>query len=195
MAFYGSPVANLSPILFRGNLFSEGVNVVFYSDISYSTSLPTGGRNSYLNFGGSKWIGGTSISNSIGVGHTLTIFYDGTFLANFQDKLVSKQIGSQQGPPNLYTYFDSNLRVKGISPTNQQIIENTETYVFDKNIILARESEGFGNYRDLKVLWSESYINEPYGDYNDTTNPFNALGKLNSSTTPIRLNSLSSLNK
>ena len=47
MAFYGSSAANLSPILFKGNLFSNGVNIIFHSDISYSMNLIPGGSVNY----------------------------------------------------------------------------------------------------------------------------------------------------
>lgn len=153
MAFYGSSVANLCPILFKGNLFSEGVNIVFHSDISYSMNLASDGLVDYNDARQTQ-------SGNIGAGSTLTMFYDGIFPAFLHKELISKKIGLSDSP-NLYTYVDQTLRFKGVS---QSIVgSGSEILEFDPYMILG--DANFDQYYKFKNTWSNNYIDEDEGTY------------------------------
>lgn len=76
MALHGSVVANLSPILFKGNNRSLGVNVIIHQDKS-------GSMDDVSQF-----------------------YNNGTFIGELQEALLNEKIGSDIGGyPNLYAYF------------------------------------------------------------------------------------------
>lgn len=75
MALHGSAAANLSPILFKGNNRSLGVNVIIHQDQSGSMS---------------------SVSQ---------FYSNGTFVGALQDALLAQGIGDDSRFPNLYAYF------------------------------------------------------------------------------------------
>lgn len=182
MAFYGSSAANLSPILFKGNLFSEGVNILFHADVSYSMNLDSSGRTNYLSFRA------TNLGN-ISAGSTISMFYDGLFPSILQQELSDLRVGNQlQTSPNLYTYIDQTLRTKN---TTQQIIKNTETITFDSHIILA--DSNFNTERKFKSLWKNNYINNDQGTFTNT-NRFNIANKIQSETIPTRFINFDSIN-
>lgn len=161
MAFYGSSVANLCPILFRGNLFSEGVNIVFHSDISYSMNLASDGLVDYNDARTTQFSG-----TQIGAGSTLTMFYDGIFPAFLHKELISKKVGLSDSP-NLYTYVDQTLRSKG---TTQSVVgSGSEILEFQPYMILGDAT--FDQYYKFKDTWSNNYINVDEGTYlpNNTT--------------------------
>jgi hypothetical protein len=161
MAFYGSSVANLCPILFKGNLFSEGVNIVFHSDISYSMNLASDGLVDYNDARTTQFTG-----TQIGAGSTLTMFYDGIFPAFLHKELISKKVGLSDSP-NLYTYVDQTLRSKG---TTQSIVgSGSEILEFQPYMILGDAT--FDQYYKFKNTWSNNYIDVDEGTYlpNNTT--------------------------
>ena len=76
MALHGSVSANLSPILFKGNNRSLGVNVIIHQDES-------GSMNDLIQF-----------------------YSNGTFIGALQDALLAEKIGDDiLRYPNLYSYF------------------------------------------------------------------------------------------
>jgi hypothetical protein len=76
MALHGSASANLSPILFKGNNRSLGVNVVIHLDESGSMN------------------------------DVITFYSNGTFIGGLQDALIAEKIGNDLTRyPNLYAYF------------------------------------------------------------------------------------------
>lgn len=76
MALHGSASANLSPILFKGNNRSLGVNVLIHQDES-------GSMDDLIQF-----------------------YSDGTFIGELQDALLSEKIGTDVSSyPNIYAYF------------------------------------------------------------------------------------------
>lgn len=76
MALHGSASANLSPILFKGNNRSLGVNVLIHQDESGSMS------------------------------NVIEFYSDGTFIGELQDALLSEKIGTDVSSyPNIYAYF------------------------------------------------------------------------------------------
>lgn len=76
MALHGSAVANLSPILFKGNNRSLGVNVIIHQDISISMD------------------------------DVSSFYSDGTFIGTLQDSLLAQGIGTDVDRyPNIYAYF------------------------------------------------------------------------------------------
>lgn len=76
MALYGSAAANLSPILFKGNNRSLGVNVIIHQDKSESMD---------------------DVSQ---------FYNNGTFIGELQEALLNENIGTDIGGyPNLYSYF------------------------------------------------------------------------------------------
>ena len=109
MAFYGSSVANLCPILFKGNLFSQGVNIIFHSDISYSMNLSGSGNANYTSPRTDQYSG-----TNIGAGSTVTMFYDGIFPSFLHTDLLFKKVGLLDSP-NLYSYVDQTLREKSFT--------------------------------------------------------------------------------
>lgn len=81
MALHGSALANLSPILFKGNNRSFAVNVLIHQDRS-------GSMDDVSQF-----------------------YSDGTFIEALQDALLNEDIGSDLNTyPNLYSYFGTNTR-------------------------------------------------------------------------------------
>ena len=182
MAFYGSAVSNLSPILFRGNLFSEGVNIVFHADISYSMSLDAMGSRSFKSFPSIPFY-----DTNIGVGSSISsMFYDGVIISYLQDELFKSKIGSTSSSPNLYTYFDLTLREKSIGTINQFFTQNTETYGFGSHIIL---SSGYSKFTQIKDLWRNGYIDNDLGNFSETYR-FNVASKTAASSTANRFSSL-----
>lgn len=181
MAFYGSAVANLSPLLFRGNLFSQGINVIFHADISYSMNIDSGATRNYKTFPSSGFY-----NTNIGVGATESIFYDGSLISYFQDELFKNKIGSTPASPNLYTYFDLTLRQREFAPTSDTFIQNTESYAFDPNVIL---SSSYPSFSKLKDLWRNAYIDVDDGVFTSSYR-FNIAAKTASSSTPNRFSSL-----
>ena len=167
MALYGSSVANLSPILFRGNLFSEGVNLVFYTDISYSMNFDPNGN---VNYDSDR----PSLGN-IGAGSTTSIFYDGLFGAKLQSELLNSNVGNSS--PNLYTYFDQTLRIKS---GTQDIILDTEVYRYSQSIIIA--DSNYSTSPKLKDLWVTNYIDNDQGQLVPGTTNFNIASKISGST-------------
>lgn len=76
MALHGSAAANLSPILFKGNNRSLGVNVLIHQDES-------GSMNDLISF-----------------------YSNGSFIGGLQDALLAEKIGTDlTSYPNLYAYF------------------------------------------------------------------------------------------
>ena len=76
MALHGSASANLSPILFKGNNRSLGVNVIIHQDES-------GSMNDVIAF-----------------------YSNGTFIGELQNALIAEKIGNDLTRyPNLYAYF------------------------------------------------------------------------------------------
>ena len=76
MALHGSAAANLSPILFKGNNRSLGVNVIIHQDKS-------GSMDDVSQF-----------------------YNNGTFIGELQEALLNENIGTDIGGyPNLYSYF------------------------------------------------------------------------------------------
>jgi hypothetical protein len=76
MALYGSASSNLSPILFRGNNRSLGVNVLIHQDESGSMD------------------------------DLIAFYSDGSFIGGLQDALLQEKIGDDITKyPNLYGYF------------------------------------------------------------------------------------------
>jgi hypothetical protein len=178
MAFYGSSAANLSPILFKGNLFSEGVNIVFHTDVSYSMNLDPLGRTNYTSFPTN-----VSTGSTISIGSTISMFYDGLFPSILQEELSDLRVGNQlQTSPNLYTYIDQTLRTK---VSTQQIVKNTETITFDSHVILA--DSNFNTERKFKNLWKTNYINNDQGTFT-AGNRFNIANKVASASEPTRFN-------
>jgi hypothetical protein len=177
MAFYGSSVANLSPILFRGNLFSEGVNIVFFTDVSYSMNLDSSGLTNYNN-------PRASLGN-ISAGSTISMFYDGIFPSTLQNDLYTLKVGAQfQSSPNLYTYIDNTFRTKSFT---QSLTFNTETTTFPNHFIIA--DQNLFNERKFKTLWKTGYINNDEGVFNLTTLRFNTTSKIASESTATRFSS------
>lgn len=81
MALHGSAVANLSPILFKGNNRALGVNVIIHQDTSGSMS---------------------TVSD---------FYSNGIFIGALQDALLSRKIGEDLTRyPNIYSYFGYNSR-------------------------------------------------------------------------------------
>jgi hypothetical protein len=81
MALHGSVVANLSPILFKGNNRALGVNVIIHQDES-------GSMDNLIQF-----------------------YSNGTFIGALQDALLAEKIGGDiDRYPNLYAYFGSYSR-------------------------------------------------------------------------------------
>jgi hypothetical protein len=77
MALHGSASANLSPIFFKGNNISLGVNVLIHQDQTIS-------MNDFRIF-----------------------YFNGTFVGELQSALLANNIGSDINKyPNLYGYFD-----------------------------------------------------------------------------------------
>ena len=174
MAFYGSSAANLSPILFKGNLFSNGVNIIFHSDISYSMNLIPGGSVNYRTPREDQ-------PGEIGPGAKSTMFYDGLFPTYFHRALLTNKVGSRlQSSPNLYGYFDATLRQ---TPSTQSLSENTETYTFNRQVILG--DSNYSNYQTFKDLWSENYIDNDQGVFTQE-DTFNITSKLASESTQTR---------
>lgn len=92
MALHGSAVANLSPILFKGNRISPSVNVIIHQD--QSGSMPA----------------------------ALGFFSNGVFIGTLQDQLLTKRIGTDiKNYPNLYAYFGSYTRNPSTSFTIQTL--------------------------------------------------------------------------
>jgi hypothetical protein len=76
MALHGSAVANLSPILFKGNNRALGVNVLIQQDESGS------------------------------MGDVIQFYSNGTFIGALQDALIAEKIGDDLVRyPNIYAYF------------------------------------------------------------------------------------------
>lgn len=75
MALHGSASANLSPILFKGNNRSLGLNVIIHQDKS-------GSMDDVSQF-----------------------YNNGTFIGELQEALLNENIGSDERYPNLYSYF------------------------------------------------------------------------------------------
>ena len=157
MAFYGSVPANLSPILFRGNLFSQGVNIVFHTDISYSMGFGPLGLTNH------EQERETQSSPRIGSGTTMSMFYDGIFPSFLENSLVSKKIGASNDSPNLFTYVDQTLRNKS---STQTINFNKESFEFDSQIILA--DSNYNNYYKFSQLWKNDYIDNKENSYDPT---------------------------
>ena len=167
MALYGSSVANLSPILFRGNLFSEGVNLVFYTDISYSMNFDPNGN---VNYDSDR----PNLGN-IGAGSTTSMFYDGIFGAKLQTELLNSNVGNSS--PNLYTYFDQTLRVK---TGTQDVVLDTEVYRYSPSVIIA--DSNYSTSSKLKDLWVTDYIDRDQGLLTPGTTNFNIASKISGST-------------
>ena len=155
MAFYGSSVANLCPILFKGNLFSEGVNIIFHSDISYSMNLSGSGDADYNSPRTNQYSG-----TNIGAGSTVTMFYDGIFPAFLHSDLLFKKVGLLDSP-NLYSYVDQTLRRKSFK---QSITgSGSELLEFDEYMILG--DANFDQFYKFKNTWSNDYIDVDQGSY------------------------------
>jgi len=157
MAFYGSVSANLSPILFRGNLFSQGVNIVFHSDISYSMGFSPIGLTNH------EQQREPQSSPKIGSGSTMSMFYDGIFPSFLENSLVSKKIGASNDSPNLFTYVDQTLRNKSFT---QNLLFNKEIVEFAPQIILA--TSNYNNYYKFSQLWKNDYIDNNENSYDPT---------------------------
>ena len=81
MALHGSASANLSPIFFKGNNRSLGVNLIIHQDRSGS------------------------------MGDVSQFYNDGIFIEALQDALLNEGIGEDLNEfPNLYAYFGTNTR-------------------------------------------------------------------------------------
>ena len=183
MAFYGSAVANLSPLLFRGNLFSQGINIIFHADISYSMSIDSAASRNFKTFPSSGFY-----NTNIGVGATESIFYDGSVISHLQEELFKNKIGSTPSSPNLYTYFDLSLRRREFSPTSDSFTQNTEVYTFDSNVIL---SSTYSSFTRLKDVWRNGYIDVDDGVFTPSYR-FNVAAKTAASSTANRFSSLNS---
>lgn len=183
MAFYGSAVANLSPLLFRGNLFSQGINIIFHADISYSMNIDSAASRNFKTFPS-----GGFYNINIGVGATESIFYDGSLISYLQEELFKSKIGSTPSSPNLYTYFDLTLRNREFSPTSDSFIQNTEVYTFDPNVIL---SSTYSSFTKLKDLWRNGYIDVDEGVFSSGYR-FNVAAKTAASSSANRFSSLNS---
>jgi hypothetical protein len=182
MAFYGSSVANLSPILFRGNLFSEGVNIVFFTDVSYSMNLDSSGVSNYTS-------PRTSPGGNISVGSTVSMFYDGIFPSTLQNDLYTLKVGAQfQSSPNLYTYIDQTFRSKSFT---QSLTLNTETTTFPNHFIVA--DSNYFNERSFKNLWKNQYINSDEGVFNLGSLRYNIASKVSSESTATRFSSFDTI--
>lgn len=177
MAFYGSSAANLSPILFKGNLFSEGVNIVFFTDVSFSMGFDPTGETDYTDRPTTNLIPGTQIS----VGSTVSMFYDGLFPSVLQNDLIIYGVGSQfQSSPNLYTYIDQTLRQKS---TLQTLTKNTESFTFPSHIIIG--DNNYNTERSFRNLWENDYINNDQGVFTQSVR-FNIASKIASESTETR---------
>lgn len=171
MAFYGSSVANLSPILFRGGTFSTGVNIVLHADISRSMNLIPNGNVSFLDERPDLGV--------IGAGSTISMFYDGIFAATLQQNLFDKKVGTSEA--NLFTYVDQTLRSS--DTPNQIITKNTEDIDFPPSIIIG-QAEGsdiesdYRTYYGIWKRWTEDYITKDEGSFDpDAGSAFQKVNK------------------
>lgn len=189
MAFYGSASANLSPILFKGNLFSEGVNILMHSDVSLSMSIPSNGTLNYRTLRPS-----TSDTSALGVGYTFSPFYDGLFPAYLQRNLVRNKVGDSARSPNIFGYFDSTVRSLNLT-SRQTLTENTESYEFTDSLIIGVNGATLGNLRnstsDFIGIWNSRYINNVFtlsgGLKFSASYPFDVAAKQANSTSANRL--------
>lgn len=199
MAFYGSASANLSPILFKGNLFSEGVNIIMHSDVSLSMSIP-----SPVSAGSSNYTmaprANTGNFTNFAANYRNSPFYDGIFPTFLQKSLIQNKVGDSFRSPNLFSYFDSSpRRVVNSDGTSlsarQNIVENTESYDFLDSVIIARDTAtlipNLGNLKDAKTfydLWRNRYV-----DYHfiSGTNSFTSTYPFNVAAFDGRLNDVS----
>jgi len=181
MAFYGSSVANLCPILFKGNLFSQGVNIIFHSDISYSMNLSGSGNANYTSPRTTQY---SDAGTSIGAGSTVTMFYDGIFPAFLHTDLLFKKVGLLDSP-NLYSYVDQTLRQKSF---RQSIIgSGGEILQFDSYMILG--DTDFDQFYKFKDTWSNDYIDVDQGSYNpDAATPTRFQQLYRTADAPINVN-------
>jgi len=188
MAFYGSASANLSPILFKGNLFSEGVNIVMHSDVSLSMSIPSPISAASTNYTIAPRTTGNF--DNFSANYRNSPFYDGIFPAYLQQYLIKNKVGDSSRSPNLYSYFDSSPRRipasdgTDLSP-KQFTVENTENYTFSDASILARDTisvanyPNLGNLKDTKTFydfWRNRYIDINFRSASQSftsTYPFN----------------------
>lgn len=185
MAFYGSASANLSPILFKGNLFSEGVNIIMHSDVSLSMSVASPVSAASTNYTMAPRSNTDPISfTNFAANYRNSPFYDGVFPTFLQKYLTQNKVGDSFRSPNLYSYFDSTVRtIANPVPTSRQtIVENTETYTFLDSVILARDTStltpNLGNLKDPKQFynfWRNRYVDNFYSSVNSfsSTYPFN----------------------
>lgn len=160
--FYGSASVNLTPLLFRGNKKSTGINVIIHNDISYSMYYNPNGTINYFSTRTAP-TGSTNVS----AGSTSSMFYDGFFIQKLQDYLRFKKIGDKAATPNIYAYFDENTR----RPTTSFSITNNSTTLNISDIFIKGETDTdiFGS---TGTNWRTGYINNG-GPYNNTTNYFN----------------------
>lgn len=188
MAFYGSASANLSPILFKGNLFSDGVNIIMHSDVSLSMSVPSPISAASTNYTIAPRTSGNF--DNFAANYRNSPFYDGIFPAYLQQNLIKNKVGDSSRSPNLYSYFDSTPRriveVDGSELlTKQSFIENTENYIFSDSAIIAKDTSidssgpNLGNLKNTKTFyefWKNRYVDQHFrfGSSSFTsTYPFN----------------------
>lgn len=152
MALYGSASVNLSPLLFKGNRNSIGVNIIIHNDVSNSMYLPPNGWTNYL-----VSRPGISGQANISAASTISMFYDGFFIEKLQDYLLFKKIGDKGATqPNLYAYFDTNTRIgPAFSVTNNSSTLNIS------NTFIKGDSTGTAT----RSTWRNNYINVG-GPYN-----------------------------
>jgi hypothetical protein len=196
MAFYGSASANLSPILFKGNLFSEGVNIIMHSDVSLSMSIASPVSAASSNYTMAPRANTGNFTN-FAANYRNSPFYDGIFPTFLQKALIQNKVGDSFRSPNLFSYFDSTPR-RISNPdlsTRQSIEENTESYTFLDSVIIARDTAtltpNLGNLKDPKTFydfWRNRYI-----DYQFTsgTNSFTSTYPFNVAAFDGRLNDVS----
>lgn len=178
MALYGSASANLSPILFKGNLFREGVNIIMHSDVSLSMSVPSPVSAASTNYTmAPRPFDGTSAS--FAANYRNSPFYDGVFPTFLQKELIKRKVGESSKSPNLFGYFDSAPRSISNPPLSssqkQTIIQNTESYTFSDSVFIASGSSSIGNLTNDRVFydfWKTRYVDSPLTNFTDSY-PFN----------------------
>lgn len=106
MAFFGKPSAQLSPIFFRGDIFSKGVNIIIHNDITQSMNVYPYGSENYTNITEFE-----PLSSGVSDVEENSIFYDGVFVGELQRALLSTGVGvDDTESPNIYSYIDADIR-------------------------------------------------------------------------------------
>lgn len=155
MAFFGSPATQLSPLFSKGDLFSEGVNILIHNDISKSMNVYPYGSvtfNTISDFDIGSGTGGVELNS---------MFYDGIIIEQLQTSLLSFGVGADTtSSPNIFAYFDVDLRQ---STGTFTISRGSEEATYDRYFLRG------GTGSSLKSTW-DSYIKSKPGFFNTNIN-------------------------